>query len=150
MDLNFDGLMIETHRNPDAAWSDAAQQLTPENLALLLSHLVLRYNEVSGRLNDGLQVLREKIGTLDDRLFEILSARMQLSQEVGNFKKDNNITILQEAHWKNVISSRLDKAAETQLSERFIRQVMDALHQESIRHQIRVMNPPKNNQKDQK
>jgi len=144
MDLNYDGLMIETHRNPDAAWSDAAQQLTPENLAILLSHLVLRSNEVSGSLNDGLQDLREKSGNLYDRLFEILTARMQLSQEVGQFKKENNITILQEAHWKNVISSRLEKSTEHQLSERFIRQLMDALHQESIRHQIRVMNPPKN------
>ena len=148
MDLNYDGLMIETHRNPDVAWSDAAQQLTPENLAILLSHLVLRSNEVSGSLNDGLQDLREKIGNLDDRLFEILTARMQLSQEVGQFKKENNITILQEAHWKNVISSRLEKSTEHQLSERFIRQLMDALHQESIRHQIRVMNPPKNDKNE--
>jgi chorismate mutase len=66
---------------------------------------------------------------------------MLLSEDVGKFKKENNITILQEEHWKKVISSRLDKAQDYQLSERFIRQLMDAMHQESIRHQLRVMNP---------
>lgn len=141
MDLNFDGLMIESHCNPDAAWSDAAQQLTPANLHVLLQQLVLRSREVSDIVEQGLEELREKIGILDDRLFEILTARMRVSEDVGAFKQEHNITILQEEHWKKMISGRLEKAGEYGLAERFVRLVMDALHQESIRHQTRVMNP---------
>jgi chorismate mutase len=140
MDLNFDGLMIETHCNPSKAWSDAAQQITPKALSTLLQKLVLRSKIISDSVQDGLAELREKIGMLDDRMFDILMARMRLSEEVGQYKKENNITILQEDHWKKVISSRLDKATDFGLTERFIRQLMDAMHQESIRHQIRVMN----------
>lgn len=140
LDLNFDGLMIESHLNPDEAWSDAAQQLTPENLAILLDSLVIRSKEVNESLRSGLDILREKIGGLDDRMFELLTARMMLSEEVGIFKKENNIKILQEEHWKNSINSRLSKSEEYKLNERFIRQFMDALHQESIRHQTRIMN----------
>lgn len=141
MDLNFDGLIIESHRDPDHAWSDAAQQLTPKTLGELLQSLVLRSKDVTSDVADGLSELREKIGILDDRLFEILTTRMQLSEDVGLFKKENNITILQEEHWRKVITARMDKAGDYQLSLKFIRQLMDALHQESIRHQIRVMNP---------
>jgi chorismate mutase len=141
MDLTFDGLMIETHRDPDAAWSDAAQQLTPANLRTLIQQLVLRSSVVSDSAQEGLEELREKIGILDDRLFEILTARMRLSEEVGAFKEQHNITILQEEHWKKMISGRLEKAGEYGLAKRFVRLVMDALHQESIRHQTRVMNP---------
>ncbi len=141
MDLNFDGLIIESHRDPDHAWSDAAQQLTPKALGELLQALVLRSKDVTSDVADGLSELREKIGILDDRLFEILTTRMQLSEDVGLFKKENNITILQEEHWRKVITARMDKAGDYQLSLKFIRQLMDALHQESIRHQIRVMNP---------
>jgi len=150
MDLNFDGLMIESHRNPDAAWSDAAQQLTPENLGKLISQLVLRSKIISDSAQQGLEEMRDKIGILDDRLFEILAARMLLSEEVGKFKLDHNITILQEEHWKKVISGRLEKAGEYGLAERFVRLVMDALHQESIRHQTRVMNPSVHQPKDGK
>lgn len=145
MDLNFDGLIIESHRNPDEAWSDAAQQLTPEDLGGMLNQLVLRSQVIEEAAEDGLTQLREKIGVLDDRLFEILTARMLLSEEVGRFKKEHNITILQEDHWKKVIHKRLSKADEYKLTERFVRQMMDALHQESIRHQTKVMNPGMNN-----
>lgn len=141
MDLNFDGLIIESHIQPDLAWSDAAQQITPFELANLLKQVVLRSNALSLDATDFLGELRDKIVDLDDRVFELLTARMLLSEDVGQFKKKNNITILQEEHWKNVISSRLEKAQDYQLSERFIRQIMDAMHQESIRHQLRVMNP---------
>lgn len=140
MDLNFDGLMIETHRNPDAAWSDAAQQLTPQNLGILLDSLVLRSQNSEKLDSEHISVIREKIGDLDDRLFDILTARMQLSEDLGIFKKEHNITILQPEHWKKVISARLNKASEYKLGDRFVRQVMDAIHQESIRHQVRVMN----------
>lgn len=150
MDLNFDGLMIESHRDPDSAWSDSAQQLTPANLHILMQQLVLRSREVSDAAQVGLEELREKIGVLDDRLFELLTARMHLSEEVGVFKREHNITILQEEHWKRMISSRLEKAAEYGLAERFVRLMMDALHQESIRHQTRVMNPNVHKTNDEK
>ncbi|MES2588570.1 MAG: chorismate mutase [Bacteroidota bacterium] len=141
MDLNFDGLIIETHPNPEKAWSDAEQQITPNVLKELIENLVLRTSFVEASLSDELQDFREKITLLDDRLFEILSVRMKLSEEVGIFKRKNNITILQEEHWKKMIESRLNKADDFYLTEIFVRNLMDSIHQESIRHQIKVMNP---------
>lgn len=141
LDLNFDGLMIETHPNPDEAWSDSAQQLTPFALKMLLDSLIVRSKEVSEPLRYGLEELREKIEVLDERLFEILMARMKLSEEVGLFKKQHNITILQEQHWKKLIQQRMSTAEDYNLTERFVRQIMDSIHQESIRHQVRIMNP---------
>jgi len=141
MDLNMDGLMIETHPDPDHAWSDAAQQVTPEGLKNLLSHLVLRSSVVEDALSQELAEMRQQIGLLDDRLFEMLSARMKLSEKVGIFKRRNKVTILQEDHWKKVIDSRLEKSDEMFLTPQFVRNVMDNIHQESIRHQTRVMNP---------
>ncbi len=140
MDLNFDGLMIETHPNPDKAWSDAAQQVTPDGLKDILSQLILRTRDFSSIDTGAIDELRLKISNLDDRLFDILSARMNMSEEVGRFKLQHNITILQQERWINIIESRLSKSDNYQLSERFIRQIMDAIHQESIRHQTKVMN----------
>lgn len=141
MDLNFDGLMIESHPEPDLAWSDAAQQVTPEALKTLLSKLVMRSREIGDSLASELEEMRTKIGILDDRLFEILSARMKISEELGIFKRKNNITILQEEHWKKLMAARLEKAGEMYLTPKFVRSIMDDIHQESIRHQTRVMNP---------
>ena len=140
MDLNFDGLMIETHPNPDKAWSDAAQQVTPSGLAEILSKMVLRSKELNSPDSPVLDELRHKMASMDDKLFDILSARMHMSEEVGKFKLEHNTTILQQEYWTNVINARLAKTNEYQLSGRFIRQIMDAIHQESIRHQTRVMN----------
>lgn len=145
MDLNYHGLMIETHPDPLNAWSDAAQQVTPNGLINLLNGLILRNELASTDLRQQLEDLRQKIGLLDDRLFELLSTRMQLSEEVGTFKRENNITIFQQEHWAKMISNRLSKSDEYNLTERFIRQTMDAIHQESIRHQTKVMNPGSEN-----
>ena len=141
MDLNFDGLMIETHPDPDKAWSDAEQQITAHQLKDLLSGLVLREKVIQASLSEELDDFRQKIAILDDRLFEILSTRMKLSEQVGIFKRQNNITILQEEHWKKVIESRLSKADEYFLTRGFVKNLMDNIHQESIRHQVKVMNP---------
>lgn len=140
MDLNFEGLMIETHPNPDEAWSDAAQQVTAAGLNAILDELVLRSVEVSEDVEGMLQVLRTKISILDDRIFEILGARMELSEEVGQLKRENNITILQQDHWRQVIASRIEGRGDYRLTQQFVRQLMDAIHQESIRHQTKVMN----------
>jgi chorismate mutase len=144
MDLNFEGLMIETHPNPDEAWSDAAQQVTSEGLNSILSQLVLRSVEVSKDVEGSMEELRAKISILDDRLFEILGARMELSEDVGQLKRENNITILQQEHWQKVIASRIEHRGEFRLTQQFVRQMMDAIHQESIRHQTKVMNTEKN------
>lgn len=144
MDLNFDGLMIETHPDPDNAWSDAQQQITPEVLKHLLKKLILRSNKVPSDSEDKLMELREKISTLDDRLFDILSARMIISEEMGIFKRENNYTILQQEHWAKILTKRLDLKNDYNLTEQFIRKLMDAIHQESIRHQTRIMNPKLN------
>ncbi len=139
MDLNFDGLMIETHNNPDHAWSDKEQQITPENLATLLRDLILRSSYVPGDAMHDLESLREKVNLLDDRIFELLSSRMELSEVIGAFKRENNITILQQEHWSMMIAQRLQKNEEYNLSKIFIRQILDIIHQESIRHQVKVM-----------
>lgn len=140
MDLNFDGLMIETHPDPDKAWSDASQQVTPDGLKEIVNNLILRTKDISSLDSSALDELRLKITNLDDRLFDILSARMNMSEEMGRFKLEHNITILQQERWIKIIESRLSKSENYQLSERFIRQIMDAIHQESIRHQTKVMN----------
>ena len=150
MDLSFEGLMIETHPNPDQAWSDAAQQVTAAGLETILSGLVLRHEELSSDDMSVLEEMRSKISVLDDRLFEILGARMQLSEEVGRFKRENNITILQQEHWTKVIAARLERRGEFQLTQQFVRQIMDAIHQESIRHQTKIMNQEIVKKHDQK
>ncbi len=141
LDLNFDGLMIETHPDPDNAWSDAAQQVTAEGLFAILDQLVVRTPDFSLDVASQIDDMREKVSILDDRLFDVLSARMQISEEVGLLKRENNITILQQEHWTNIIAKRLEKADDLHLTQQFVRQLMDAIHQESIRHQTRIMNP---------
>lgn len=140
MDLNFEGLMIETHPDPDNAWSDAAQQVTSAGLGSILNQLVLRSQNIETDILSELEKMRLQTGLLDDRIFELLSARMKISEEVGNFKRANNITILQQSHWEQIIANRLNHASDYNLTTQFIRQLMDAIHQESIRHQVKVMN----------
>ncbi|MDG0973027.1 MAG: chorismate mutase [Crocinitomicaceae bacterium] len=141
MDLNYDGLMIETHPNPDGAWSDPAQQVTANGLNELLSKIILRKEELSEEELSYIVVMREKIAGLDDRIFSLLSERMKMAEEVGLYKRENDITILQQEHWRNVIANRLEQAENLHLTNQFVRSIMDAIHQESIRHQTKVMNP---------
>lgn len=141
MDLNFDGLMIETHPNPDAALSDAQQQITPQQLKNLLEHLVVRESNAKHDVVDQLNEYREQIAVLDGRLFDLFAARMKISAQLGEFKRDHNITIFQREHWENMIRMRLEDVQEHGLTRQFVRRVMDEIHQESIRQQTRVMNP---------
>ena len=143
MDLNFEGLMIETHPDPDNAWSDANQQVTPERLKSILDLIVLRSQEVSSDVASRIDSIREKVTDIDDHLFTLLSNRMDYSEEVGQLKRENNITILQQEHWTKIINNRLNKSEDYKLTKTFIRSFMDAIHQESIRHQTAVMNPIK-------
>ena len=143
LDLDFNGLMIEVHPDPDNAWSDREQQIQPNNFIDLINSLVRRKKSLDPDVEELIAELRSKVGTLDDRIFELLSERMRLSQEIGKIKQANNITILQQGHWSKLLNSRLESAETYGLTQKFVRQLMDAIHQESIRHQTSIMNKPK-------
>ncbi len=141
MDLNYDGLMIESHCNPKEAWSDAKQQITPQELGELLSNLVLRdplpHDET--QLNT-LDELRQKIDWLDDQLLDIIESRMQIVKSIGEYKKKNNIAVLQNTRWEEIIYKSIEKGAKKGLSRQFINDAFKAIHQESINHQMDILN----------
>ncbi len=141
MDLNYDGLMIETHVNPKEALSDKEQQLTPLELKSLLSKIVLR-DQISNneQFLDTLEELRAQIDLFDDQLLELLEQRMSVAQTIGQFKKENNITILQSSRWEEVMQKVTLKAESRGLSKEFVSSLFKAVHQESINHQNRIMN----------
>ena len=140
MDLNFDGLIVETHCNPDKALSDAQQQVTPDGLKAILDRLVLRDPEVNEDLMLTLAELRDQIDKLDDRIINLLEDRMNVSEAIGTHKKDNNITILQTKRWDDMLKNRLTLGTRKGLSEEFIIKLFRSIHQESINHQTKVMN----------
>jgi chorismate mutase len=140
MDLNFDGLLIETHCNPEKALSDAGQQVTPDGLKNILERLVLRDPDIREELMLTLAELRDQIDKLDDRIINMLEERMLVSEKIGAYKKVNNITILQTKRWDDMLKSRLRLGTRKGLSEEFISKLFRAIHQESINHQTRVMN----------
>jgi chorismate mutase len=140
MDLNFDGLIIETHCNPDKALSDAKQQVTPEGLKGILDRLILRDPEIADELLLTLAELRDQIDKLDDRMINLLEERMGVSEKIGQYKKDNNITILQTKRWDDMLKNRLRLGTRKGLSEEFIIKLFRSVHQESINHQTKVMN----------
>ena len=140
MDLNFDGLIIETHINPDKALSDAKQQLTPEGLKNLLDRLILRDPEVNEELMLTLAELRDQIDKMDDKIINLLDQRMKVSEQIGAYKKENNITILQTKRWDDMLQSRLNLGSKKGLSEELISKIFRAVHQESINKQTKIMN----------
>jgi chorismate mutase len=141
MDLNFDGLMIESHINPDAALSDASQQLTPNDLKELLSRLILRdASPTDPKLLDVLGELRQQIDIYDDHLLDLLEQRMKISETIGHYKKENNITILQTVRWDEIVKKALQKGEAKGLSAELIDTMFRAIHQESINRQMKVMN----------
>jgi chorismate mutase len=140
MDLNFDGLIIETHEHPDKAWSDANQQVTPEGLKNVLDRLILRKPDLDENMMLTLAVLRDQIDKLDDKLINLIEERMKVVESIGNYKKENNITILQNKRWDDMLKSRLILGERKGLSEDFISKLFRAIHQESINKQTRIMN----------
>lgn len=141
MDLNFDGLIIESHTDPDNAWSDAAQQITPMELNELISKLILRNADTSDpKLLDILGELRQQIDIFDDHLIDLLEKRMKVAEYIGLFKKENNITILQTTRWNEIIKKSIVKGEAKGLSPEVIDTIFKAIHQESINHQMRVIN----------
>lgn len=141
MDLDFDGLFIESHIDPDSALSDKNQQLTPKQLKSLLDSLILRNPDISVSMQtEGLDELRRQIDQWDDELLRILRNRMSISEKIGEYKKRENITILQTGRWTEILETRLKNARKMGLSEQFVIQVFKQIHQESINFQNRVMN----------
>jgi chorismate mutase len=147
MDLNFDGLMIESHINPAKALSDAAQQLTPNDLRELLSRLIFRNASTSDpKLLDVLGELRQQIDVYDDHLLDLMEQRMKVAETIGRYKKENNITILQSSRWDEIIKKVIAKGKAKGLSAELIDAIFKAIHQESINHQMKVMNNGDKNQ----
>ena len=140
MDLNFDGLIIETHCNPDKALSDANQQVTPLGLKNILDRLIHRDPEVKEELMLNFAVMRDQIDKLDDKIINLLEERMLVSENIGDYKKENNITILQTKRWDDMLKNRLALGTRKGLSEEFIIKLFRSIHQESINHQTSVMN----------
>jgi len=140
LDLNFDGLMIETHCHPDEAWSDASQQITPTTLAQITKDLRVRKLD-SGDLNyiDKLSDYRSQINFLDNQLIELLGQRMQVADKIGTVKKENNVAVLQNKRWGEIIQNMLEKGDKNGLSNNFIDQIFKAIHQESIDRQEMIM-----------
>lgn len=141
MDLDFDGLFIESHISPDKALSDKEQQLTPSDLQKLLDRLILRNPDVkSAKQLEGLKGLRRQIDQWDEELLRVLRSRMAISEQIGSYKKKENITILQTNRWSEILEDRLNKAKDLGLSEEFVIKVFKQIHQESINFQNKVMN----------
>lgn len=141
IDLDFDGLIIESHIDPDKAWSDAKQQVTPARLAEMLSSIKWRKEDVaSPEYHAALEKLRQQIDQLDDELLQVVGQRMKISEKIGQYKKDNNITILQTNRWNDILERAFLKGDKLDLSKEFITKYFDAMHMESINHQNRVLN----------
>ena len=141
IDLDFDGLMIETHIDPDNAWSDAKQQVTPEALAQMLDTIIWRKEDINSEaFHAALEKLRQQINHLDDELMQILGQRMKIADKIGEFKKNNGITILQTNRWNEILERAFLKGDALGLTREFITKYFDAVHMESINHQNKIMN----------
>lgn len=140
-DLQYDGLIIESHCTPSKAWSDAAQQVTPDQLTELLRSIVWR-NETDSRpeFQQQLERLRSQIDQYDAELFQILSHRMQVAEEIGRTKRDNNVMILQTARWDEIVSKFIAQSEHLNLSKEFLSILLNSIHMESIQRQNSVMN----------
>ena len=137
MDLGFDGLMVESHCDPDKAWSDAKQQVTPDVLDYILSILTVR-NEVN--TTEDIKVLRKQIDQIDNSLMEILSKRMRVCREIGQYKKDHNLTVLQTGRYNEILDKRGAQGALCGMSPEFVKQIFEHIHEESVRQQLEIVN----------
>ena len=136
IDLDYDGLMIESHEDPDVAWSDAKQQVTPEKLQELLSAIVWKSETTNqAEFVTALVTMREQINQLDDELLQLLSQRMKVADKIGTYKKQNNVTVLQTNRWNDILNRAVKKGQALGLSKEFITKYFDAVHLESITHQ---------------
>ena len=137
LDMGFNGLIIESHCNPDEAWSDAKQQLTPEVLNFILHTLVIRAEKET---TENLTLLRQQIDRIDNELLEILAKRMEVSREIGRYKKLHRMPVVQATRYNDVIASRLDAGTAMQMDKSFLKTILLAIHDESVRQQIEIIN----------
>ncbi len=137
MDLGATGLIIESHCNPSDAWSDASQQLTPDALKQMLAELVIREGRVS---TEDLSDLRSQIDELDSSLLELLSKRMRISREIGTYKKEHNMPVLQANRYEEILDRRALDAKTMDMDEKFVKSILEAIHEESVEQQIRILN----------
>lgn len=141
MDLNFDGLMTETHPNPDEAWSDAMQQITPDVYSGMIEGLIIREETSNDQeFQQSLNQLRQQIDEMDTELFNLIGKRMEVAENIGKYKKRNNISILQPTRWSEILDKSVARGARHGLSPDFIQKFLKAIHEESINHQEQVMN----------
>jgi len=141
LDLDMQGLMIESHIDPSIAWTDAKQQVTPSALAELIDRLTLRKPETRNtEVNDKLSELRNNIDKIDDLIIQKMAERMQIAEKIGQHKKDNNITILQVNRWDEILNKRINYGKALKLSPEFTEKLLELIHAESIRKQTEIMN----------
>lgn len=137
MDLSFDGLIVEAHCTPDTAWSDASQQVTPDVLGYMLDMLVIREGTQS---TESLNVLRKQLDEIDESLLSLLAKRMRISQEIGVYKKEHSMPILQSPRYKHLLDHRCSMGANMDLNDDFVKRLLKEIHEESVRQQVIVMN----------
>lgn len=137
MDLGFEGLIVESHCNPNAAWSDAKQQVLPEELDAILSKLVVRDEYTT---TDDLQNLRAEIDQLDDQLMNLLSKRLRICREIGQYKKEHNLTVLQSNRYSEILDKRGKQGVQYGLSAESVANIFEEIHQESVRQQLKIIN----------
>ena len=141
MDLNFHGVMTEVHPDPDNAWSDAKQQITPKSFEQLMSQLILRKETSTDEdFLENIEDMRHQIDQIDNELLNLLGKRMEIADNIGQYKKRKNIAILQSARWNEILKHAVKKGAKKGLSKAFMKTVLKAIHQESINHQEKIMN----------
>ncbi|UNY99117.1 bifunctional 3-deoxy-7-phosphoheptulonate synthase/chorismate mutase type II [Zhouia spongiae] len=140
LDLNYDGLMIETHFDPDKAWSDAAQQVTPERLVQIMKDLKIRKEtDAEAEYNNKLNQLRAQIDVIDNSLIDTLGKRMKVADEIGTLKKQKNVAVLQSKRWNEILGNMILEGEQRGLSEEFVLKMFKAIHQESINHQEKIL-----------
>lgn len=137
MDLGFDGLVAESHCSPDAAWSDAAQQVTPEVLEFILDKLVIRNIT---QTTESLEALRRQIDEFDNNLLDLLSRRMRVCREIGQYKKEHNMTVVQTERYNEILDKRGAQGVLCGMDADFIKTIFEAIHEESVRQQMDIMN----------
>ena len=137
MDLGFDGLIIESHCNPDNAWSDASQQVKPDVLAYILDMLIVRETSQS---TENLNELRRQIDELDNQLLDLLAKRMRVSREIGQYKKEHDMPVLQTARYDEILSKRVSQAQDMDMDGEFMKTILAAIHEQSIRQQMVIIN----------
>jgi chorismate mutase len=141
LDLNYDGMMIETHIDPDNAWSDAAQQVTPENLKKIIFDLTIRKEtDDAYEYQSKLAKLRGKIDEFDSKLLDVIGKRMKVTEDIGALKKEKNVAVLQNKRWNEILEKMVNEGSQKGLSEEFVIQFFKAIHQESISHQEKIIN----------